>query len=327
MKAAIISEPGALPVVGDFDDPAPVDGAQLIDVRTAALGGWDIQGAYRLDVQYPCVIRGEGVGHTVDGRRVYFGERSVAPFGAWAQRTVVPTEEIWEVPDDISDELAIALAIAGTGALVPLTAAGIRAGENVLILGATGTVGQIAMQLARHFGAGRVVAAGRDSSALNRAVERGLADGAVQLGTGDDTAAICDQMAEGFDVVLDVVYGEPFVAALKSTRFGARIVSIGVQAGVTATIALPDLLFRTHSCVGTGQKSAAERHALWVKLIDIARERDFVLDYVRFSLAEAASAWAVQQGSPHAKILGQIYASGDPGNGVSEPEGTTRETS
>lgn len=306
MRAAVISGPGERPVVKQFDDPAPVDDAVAIDVRTAALGGWDIQGAYRMGVQYPCVIRGEGVGLAPDGRRVYFGERSVPPYGAWAQRTWVPAEEVWDVPDDIDDKLAVALGIAGTGALVPLRQSNIQPGENVLILGATGTVGQIALQLARHFGAGRVVAAARDQQALERVAERGLADGIARIGTGDDVAALKAEAGDGFDVVLDVVYGEPAVAALKATRFGARIMSIGVQAGLTATIALPDLLFRTHSCVGTGQRPARDRRALWQQLLEISREKGFVLDYAEYTLDEAAQAWDAQQRSAHAKVIAAI---------------------
>src|SRR6202000_1904504 len=115
MKAAIISERGALPSSGDFQEPTAQPGAILIDVDTAGLGGWDTLGAYRLGVQYPCVIRGEGVGRRVsDGRRVYFGERSVAPFGAWAERTIVPEEEGWEAPDDVDDKTAISLGIGGS---------------------------------------------------------------------------------------------------------------------------------------------------------------------------------------------------------------------
>jgi NADPH2:quinone reductase len=70
MRAAIITERNAMPQVGDFREPQPQDGAVLIDVDTAGLGGWDVLGAYRLGVEYPCVIRGEGVGRTADGQRV-----------------------------------------------------------------------------------------------------------------------------------------------------------------------------------------------------------------------------------------------------------------
>ncbi|MDB5455426.1 MAG: Alcohol dehydrogenase zinc-binding domain protein, partial [Caulobacter sp.] len=161
MRAAVISGNGAAPVLQDFPEPTAQTGSVLIEVDTAGLGGWDVLGAYRLGVQYPCVIRGEGVGRAEDGRRVYFGERSVAPWGAWADKTLVPAAEVWDVPDDVDDRTAITMGIAGTGILVPLEAANIQPGESVLILGATGVLGQIGLQLARSLGAGRVVAAAR----------------------------------------------------------------------------------------------------------------------------------------------------------------------
>lgn len=227
MRAAVIAERGLPPVLQDFPEPQAREGATLIKVDTAGLGGWDVLGAYRLGVQFPCVIRGEGVGHAPDGRRVYFGERSVAPFGAWAERTLVPTEEVWDVPDDVDDALAITMGIAGTGALLPLEQARIQPGETVLILGATGTLGQLALQLARILGAGRVVGAARDAAALERLRARGLADAVVALGGTDDAVALKAVAGEGFDVVLDGVCGAPMLAALKATRWGARILTVG----------------------------------------------------------------------------------------------------
>jgi NADPH2:quinone reductase len=259
-----------------------------------------------MPVGYPCVIRGEGVGHAPDGRRVYFGERSVLPFGAWAQQTIVPAEEVWDVPDDIDDKLAITMAIAGTGAFVPLAQAEIQPGESVLILGATGALGQVAVQLARHLGAGRVVGAGRSEKALARLAERGIADATVRIGTDDDVAALQREAGDGFDVVLDIVYGEPFIAALKATRFGARLMSIGAQAGMSAVVNLPDMLYRTHTCVGTGQRSPADRREIWERLLEIARGGAITVDYLELTLDDAADAWAAQIASPHAKIVATI---------------------
>lgn len=306
MRAAVLPEPGHPPVVQDFDEPAPVDGAVTIHVETAGLGAWDILGMYREAVEFPLVVRGEGVGRTDDGRRVYFGERSILPFGAWAETTVVPGAEVWDLPDDVDDVTAIALAIAGTGALVPLEQAAIQPGERVLVLGATGTVGQLGLQLSRRLGAGRIVGAARDKGSLDRVVELGIADATVQLGCDDDTAALKAEASDGFDVVLDVVYGEPFVAALRATRFGARLMSIGVQAGVTAQVALPDMLFRTHTCVGTGQRPPEDRQAIWRRLLDMARREPFVIETVEFGLEAAGDAWAAQVAGPHAKVLGRI---------------------
>lgn len=306
MKAAIIHERGAAPVIAEFPEPAPREGAVLIDVDTAGLGGWDVLGAYRLGVQYPCVIRGEGVGRAPDGRRVYFGERSVLPYGAWAERTLVPVEEVWDVPDDVDDRTAIAMGIAATGALVPLEQAKIQPGEQVLVLGATGTLGQIALQLARYLGAGRVVAAARSADALERLKARGIADEIVVLGGGDDAAKLQAVTEDGFDVVLDLVCGQPMLDALKATRWGARIMTIGTGAGRKVNLDIADLLFRTLSCIGTGQRPPADRRAIWERLLRIAREQDIRIDYSDFAFDDAGAAWAAQVAGPHAKITARV---------------------
>ena len=308
MRAAVIAERGAPPVVGEFREPEPREGALLIEMDSAGLGGWDVLGAYRLGVEFPCVIRGEGVGRTADGRRVYFGERSVQPFGAWAERTLVPADEVWDVPDDVDDKTAISMGIAATGAIVPLEKAQIQPGENVLILGATGTLGQIALQLARHLGAGRVVGAARSSEGLQRLQTRGIADAVVQLGASDDVAAPKDASNGGFDVVLDLVCGPPMLAALKATRWGARIMTIGTGAGRQVNLDIADLLFRTLSCVGTGQRPPADRRAIWERLLRIAREQKISVDYMDFRFDQAAEAWAAQVAGPHAKVTARIRA-------------------
>jgi NADPH:quinone reductase-like Zn-dependent oxidoreductase len=303
MKAAVIAERGALPEAGEFPEPTAQPGAILIDVDTAGLGGWDTLGAYRLGVQYPCVIRGEGVGRRVaDGRRVYFGERSVAPFGAWAERTVVPTDEVWEVPDDVDDKTAISLGIAATGAIVPLQQANIQSGENILILGATGTLGRIALQLARRFGAGYIVGASRSKDALSKLKEEGLADEVIALGESDDVEALKAVSRDGFDVVLDLVCGQPLLNALKATRWHARIMTIGTGAGRQINLDVADLLFRTFSVVGTGQRAPHDRQAIWQGLLAMNRQQKFVIEYTDYSLPRVTEAWQAQLKGPHAKI-------------------------
>lgn len=306
MRAAVITERGVAPVLAEFPIPQAREGAVLIDVATAGLGGWDVLGAYRLGVQYPCVIRGEGVGHTLEGRRVYFGERSVAPFGAWAERTVVPVDEVWDVPDHVDDKTAITMGIAGTGALVPLETAGVNKGDNVLILGATGTLGQIALQLARIMGAGRVVGAARSPEALARLKQRGLADAVVCLGGDNDAEALKAESNGGFDVVLDLVCGTPMLAALKATRWGARIVTVGTGAGRIVNLDIADLLFRTLSCVGTGQRPPADRRAIWERLLVLAKSENITVDYADYRFDQAEQAWAAQVAGPHAKITATI---------------------
>jgi NADPH:quinone reductase len=250
----------------------------------------------------PCVVGGEGVGRLEDGSRVYFGH-SLDPFGSWAESTLVPEAEVWPIPNDVDDGQAIALGISGTGALIPLEEANIRAGERVLVLGATGPLGQIALQLARHMGAAPVVAAARNLPALERLRARGIADEVVQLSGGDDTLALKAAAGPGYNVVLDAIFGPPAEAALRATAPGARMMSIGVQAGFVMSVSLRDLVFRTHVGVGTGQRPVAERRAAYERLLRLGSSGKIQVDVTRFTLDDAPAAWEAQRNSPHSKII------------------------
>lgn len=304
MRAAIIREAGSDPVLVDWPAPEPREGASIVTVIAGGLGASDTQRAAGVfgPVGADYVVGGEGVGRIASGERVYFGH-AVTPLGSWAEQTLVPDEEIWPIPDAIDDGLAIALAISGTGALIPLEEAHIRPGERVLVLGATGPVGQIGLQAARLLGAGTVVAAARDAKALARLKDRGIADAIVQLGQGDDQAALKAEARAGYDVVLDIVYGAPAEAAMRCTAPGARMMSIGVQAGPTVTLSLRDLVFRSHIGVGTGQRPAAERKAAFDRLIAYALTGGITVDTLSFPLERAGEAWAAQKAGPHAKIF------------------------
>lgn len=303
MKAAIIAPDGSF-TLADHGAPPATDGCQRIAVTAAGIGPTDLMRAKGFfgPVTGAYVAGGEGVGTLADGTRVYFGH-SVAPFGAMAEQTLVADAEVWPCPAGLADDQIIALAISGTGALMPMEEARIQPGENVLILGATGPVGQIGLQLARLLGAGRVVAAARNADRLAALVARGWADATVQLGAGDDEAALKAASDGGFDVVLDVIYGPPAEAAMRATRPGARMMSIGVQAGPTVTLSLRDLVFRSHVGVGTGQRPAAERHAAFDRLMAMAVNDGLTVDTAVFPFDHAADAWAAQAGSPHAKII------------------------
>lgn len=303
MKAAIIAPDGSF-VLADHAAPQPTEGAYLVTVTAAGIGPTDLMRAKGFfgPVASAYVPGGEGVGTLPDGTRVYFGH-SIAPFGAMADQTLVADAEVWPCPAQIPDDQVIALAISGTGALMPMEEARIQTGENVLILGATGPVGQIALQLAKILGAGHVVAAARNPDKLAALKVRGWADATVQLGTGDDEAALKAEGNGGFDVVLDVIYGPPAESAMRATRPGARMMSIGVQAGQTVTLSLRDLVFRSHIGVGTGQRPAAERRAAFERLMTMATDGSLVVDTAIYPFARADEAWAGQAGSPHAKIV------------------------
>ncbi|MCC4233139.1 MULTISPECIES: quinone oxidoreductase family protein [Sphingobium] len=303
MRAALIDSDGGF-ALADHPEPTAQPGHRVIDVAAAGIGPTDLMRAKGFfgPVDAPYVPGGEGVGHLDDGSRVYFGH-SRPPFGAIAERTLVAEEEIWPAPDGLSDDQLIALAISGTGALIPLEEARIAKGESVLILGATGPVGQIGAQVARLLGAGRVVAAARGRERLEAMQAAGHADAIALLGEGDDEAALKAVSEGGYDVVLDIIYGPPAQAAMRATRPGARMTSIGVQAGPTVTLSLRDLVFRSHIGVGTGQRPASERRAAYDRLIAMAMTQGLTVDTRRYAFADAADAWAAQAGSPHGKIV------------------------
>lgn len=309
MKAGIVHEVDGKPRWEDFPEPAGSPAAPLIEVATAAIGPSELMRVSNWGASYygpfkgPKVMGGEGIGRLADGRRVYFGH-SVAPHGAVAERTVVPEAEIWPIPDALPDEQVLPLAISGTGALIPLEEARIRPGERVLVLGATGPLGQIALQLARLLGAGEVVAAARREAPLKRVVERGFADRAIRLGEGRDEAALKEGAGGGFDVVLDGVYGDAMVAALKATARGGRVMSISNVGGRLASIDLRDLIFRSHAGVATGIRPAAERRAAFERLLAMALDgRLRPVDTVTYRMSQVTEAWDAQAASPNGKIL------------------------
>jgi NADPH:quinone reductase len=110
----------------------------------------------------------------------------------------------------------------------------------------------------------------------------------------------------GFDVVLDLVCGAPLLAALKATRWGARIMTVGTGAGRQIQLDMADLLFRTLSTIGTGQRPPADRQALWRRLLAMDCAQKFVVPYADYQFDDAAAAWAAQVAGPHAKVTARL---------------------
>ncbi len=179
MRAAVLEKTGQTPVVRDFEDP---DGDDVVDVRLAGCNPVDLALASGQmgEPDVPKVVGKEGIGLTADRTRVYF-DSPPSPFGSWAQRTRVDPTRVYPVPDGVDDELAVALGIAGLAAWLPLTRHAHVEGKSVLVLGATGVVGNIAVQAAKLLYAARVIAAGRNADALEKTRDLG-ADAIVRLG-------------------------------------------------------------------------------------------------------------------------------------------------
>jgi len=307
MRAAVVDALNTKPYFTDVPEPVETDGALRIKVQWAGLQPTDVlrvRGVYKNPV-FPYIIGGEGIGLLDDGRRVYFGH-SIPQQGAMSEITVVPEAEIWPIPDDADPQQVIALALAGLGALIPLEEAKIRPGERVLILGATGPVGQIGALVARQLGAGAVVGAARSLPALERMKDHGVLDAVVQLGQGDDDSALAAEKGErGYDVVLDPLFGAPAEAAMRSVAEGGRLMSIGTRAGRTMTLTLTELRRRHHHGVDTGEliRPAAERQAAFERLLAYAKTGNWTIDTLTYDLEDVGAAWEAQCGSPHAKIV------------------------
>jgi NADPH2:quinone reductase len=171
-----------------------------------------------------------------------------------AQRTIVPKAFVFPVPDGVSDELAAALPNPGVSAWLALASrAKLARGENVLVLGATGVAGRLAVKIAKLLGAGLVVAAGRNPEGLDAL--RGLgADATIRLATtGEELqeAFVREAGQSGFQVVIDYVWGRPteiFLNAITKREFSAiqseiRLVQVGESAG--PTISLPASALRS----------------------------------------------------------------------------------
>ncbi len=271
MQAAVVRELGRPPNWEPFDDPVPVPGETIVSVRAAAVSPLVLtrsSGAhYSADTKPPFVAGVDGVGRTPDGRRVYFGFPR-APFGSLAEHAPVPEESLIPVPEALEDVTAAAAAIPGMSCWIPLTTiARIPPGESVLVNGATGASGRMAIQCARHLGARRVIATGRDESQFADLTELG-ADRVLSLGLPPDQlrAAVREEARDSaIGVVLDYVWGasaESILSALggpNAPRGPSRLryVQAGALAGDRLTLSSASLRSSGLEIVGTGIGSSS----------------------------------------------------------------------
>jgi NADPH:quinone reductase-like Zn-dependent oxidoreductase len=242
VNAAVLHEHGKAPRYGPFEDPEPQDGAVVVDVAAAGLHHLDLLKAsgnfYMGPPPLPSAVGTDGVGRLEDGRRVYFDE-TVAPFGSMAERALARETALFDVDDAIDDVTAAALGNTGLGAWLAVSwRSGLQAGDTVLVLGC-GAFGSLALQVAKLHGAGRVVAADRGGTRLERMLERG-ADAVVALDAEDDLAAAFRKAADGdLDVTIDTLWGAPATAAIQAAGRHARHVQVGQLAGLEITLPAP----------------------------------------------------------------------------------------
>jgi NADPH:quinone reductase len=303
VRAAIVSELGQPPAVGEAPEPS---GDVLVDVIAAPVNPIDVAVSNgRLPAGHPPLpyVPGcEGVGHA-DGRLVWVnrGGIGIARNGCMGERVAAPEEALVPVPDGADPMLAAALGIAGVAGWAPLAwRTPVREDDVVLVLGATGAVGSVAVQAARVLGARRVVAAGRDDVALGRVD----ADATVRL-DGDLVQQFRDACDGGPTLVFDPLWGEPAAAAAEAAKPGARIVQLGQSAGATAPVTSAAIRFKGLEIYGYSNfnlpKDVLDRE--YARLVEHAVRGDIRIDVQQLSLDDVADAWRRQAESPHAKLV------------------------
>jgi NADPH:quinone reductase-like Zn-dependent oxidoreductase len=307
LRAAVLQEYG-VPRAGEFEEPAAGPEQAVVEVLAAGLNPVDATICagrfYGGRPPLPSVAGREGVG-MLDGKRVYFSA-PVAPFGSMAERALIDPGGTYEVPDELEDGVAVALGISGLAAWLALTwRAQLQAGEHVLVLGASGVVGQIAVQGAKLFGAARVVAAARSQAGLDRSLQLG-ADAAVRLGEPDDLpAALAEAAAGRIDVVVDPLWGEPAAAAIEAASFAARVVQLGASASTQATISSAAVRGKVLAIIGLTNFAAPPevRAEAYRAMAQAAARGELRIEVSKIPLEQVQEAWGQLQASAHRKIV------------------------
>jgi NADPH:quinone reductase-like Zn-dependent oxidoreductase len=328
MRAAVVEAVGSPPAPAEVDEPVRVEGTAIVAVEAAPLNPVEVRvaaGHHPRRAQPPYVPGLEGAGRVVEsdrlaaGARVRFESPALPGFGArgtLAERAAVPEESLAELPDDVEDDLAAAVGVVGITALLALERAAPVDGARVLVVGATGAVGQMAVQLAKAMGAARVVGAGRSAERLERVGELG-ADAVVELDTqvgagaprgtgGGDLAEALEHAAGGrLDVVVDPLWGEPAAAALAVIATEGRLVNVGQSAGTDVRIPLETVRNRQGAihAISSGWTELERKVAAYGRLLEHVRAGRLEVDREVVPLDDVTAAWERQAESPGRKLV------------------------
>lgn len=305
MKAAIVEDYKRPPRYTECDDPIAGDNEVVVTVAAAALS--QLVRAQSLGKHYssptvPFVPGVDGVGTLENGQRVYFAFPK-APAGAMAEKVVVQKDYTVALPDEVDNVMAAAIANPGMSSWAALTErAFLKKGESVLVNGATGASGRLAIQIAKQLGAGRVIATGRNPDYDAELLALG-ADTFVPLAQSPE--ALTDyfrrEIAEGVDVVLDYLWGPTAVALMTAAADHAegeagrriRFVNIGGLGG--AVIDLPAAALRSSGLELMGSGLGSVSNAALVKCIGemfkVIHSANLQVDAMAVPLTDVETAW------------------------------------
>jgi NADPH:quinone reductase-like Zn-dependent oxidoreductase len=305
MRAALLARCGAPPAVGELTARVPGDGELTVRVTAASITPLDLlcaSGTSYFGVPATPYVPGvQGVGELEDGTAVWFATPAgMRPGdGSMAEYAIVRPADTVALPDGVDHRLVAALGLSAVAAYQALTwRGGLRAGDQVLVLGGGGVVGQAAIQLALLGGARRVVATGRSEAARERALRMGAA--AAVPPSGGDVGQLATQLkaaADGpFDLVLDPLFGVPAAAALRTLRPGGTLVNLGSAAGETAPLDSATLRSGSLRVLGyTNNELTADQRAGAIQVIagHVGAGR-LTVDYEAVPLAGVSDAWTRQ---------------------------------
>ena len=310
MKAAVIQKFGDTPRYAEFPDPVAGGGDVPVKVRAAVLENFDkltASGKHYASKHmfpvFPAIVGHIGVGELEDGTLVTFGG-SRPPYGVMAQIAVVPEEYrayMTPVPAGVDPLLAAALPPSALTSLLPLKYGDrLQPGGVVLINGATGVSGKIAVQVAKLLGAGKVVGTGRDELRLQTVLKLG-ADAVINTRKSDDEVkeAFRTEADQGYDVVLDYLWGHPTELLLqalvpKKASFGAhktRLVQIGEAAGPTITLPAEALRTSGVRLTGAGDIPGEALPEAIKQVWEWMKEGRLAMDIEQVPLKDVGEAW------------------------------------
>ncbi|WP_421549994.1 quinone oxidoreductase family protein [Kluyvera intermedia] len=313
MKAAVVFDLAQGPVWADFTDPQPNEHHTLIQVRAAAISHVVKSRAsgkhYSFDDTLPFGVGIDGIGTLPGGQRVYFAFPT-APWGSMAQYAPVALQHCLPLPEALDDITAAAMANPGMSAWAALVQrAGFKAGETVLINGATGTAGQLAIQIARHLGAKKVIATGRNPQVL-----ASLGADASVLLTADDkalSAQFAELASQQIDVVVDYLWGHsaelllPALAKHSPGRSPVRYVQVGSLAGSDITLNSAILRSSPLQLLGSGIGSLSLQQLLQAtgEMLQAAVVGRFTIAATPVSVQEVATAWPLDNSQKRTVFL------------------------
>ena len=305
MHAAVVTSFDEPPHYQEFDIPSPrTQDQELVDVLAVGLHPrvrTDASGKhYTSTGQLPMIPGIDGIGRKADGGRVYFVTDDQLP-GSMAEKSVIDLRRTVPLPANADvEKIAAAMNPAMSSWVALRRRVAIETGQSVLILGATGNAGTMAVQVAKLLGAGRVVGAGRDVARLNVLTALG-ADEIVQLTVDADTTseALAKAAAE-VDIVIDYLWGKPAEQAImalltaRSDRSKAlNWIQIGAMAG--PTLELPSVALRSANLriQGNGQGAVSTKGYLaeLPSLIDEINSGTLKVAARTFPLRDVESAW------------------------------------